>query len=79
MVYGPGGYRFSDFTRLGAPLTLLVIGRTMVMFPPPGRSSDTAARFADAGFCVGCRPLDSVSRATEYGQWCPYEDLDVDP
>ncbi len=24
MVYGPGGYRFTDFVRLGAPLTLLV-------------------------------------------------------
>ena len=25
MVYGPGGYRFGDYTRLGAPLTLLVV------------------------------------------------------
>jgi len=25
MVYGPGGYRFSDYARLGLPLTLLVI------------------------------------------------------
>ena len=24
MVYGPGGYRFMDFPRLGVPLTLLV-------------------------------------------------------
>ena len=24
MVYGPGGYRFMDYVRLGAPLTLLV-------------------------------------------------------
>ena len=24
MVYGPGGYRFMDFVKLGAPLTLLV-------------------------------------------------------
>ena len=24
MVYGPGGYRFFDFTRVGAPLTLLL-------------------------------------------------------
>jgi len=24
MVYGPGGYRFTDFTRMGAPLTLLM-------------------------------------------------------
>jgi di/tricarboxylate transporter len=25
MVYGPGGYRFTDYTRLGAPLTLVVM------------------------------------------------------
>lgn len=24
MVYGPGGYRFSDFMRIGVPLTLIV-------------------------------------------------------
>src|SRR5690606_12418344 len=24
MVYGPGGYKFLDFTRLGAPLTLII-------------------------------------------------------
>ena len=24
MVYGPGGYRFLDFTRVGAPLSLLL-------------------------------------------------------
>ena len=23
LVYGPGGYRFADFVRAGAPLTLL--------------------------------------------------------
>lgn len=26
MVYGPGGYRFTDYLRLGVPLTLLVAG-----------------------------------------------------
>jgi di/tricarboxylate transporter len=25
MVYGPGGYRFGDFARLGAPLTAAVM------------------------------------------------------
>ena len=25
MVYGPGGYRFSDYSRLGAPLTIVVM------------------------------------------------------
>ena len=24
MVYGPGGYRFTDFVRIGAPLTLIL-------------------------------------------------------
>jgi di/tricarboxylate transporter len=24
MVYGPGGYRFSDFMRIGLPLTIIV-------------------------------------------------------
>ncbi len=26
MVYGPGGYRFSDYARVGAPLTIVVVG-----------------------------------------------------
>jgi di/tricarboxylate transporter len=25
MVYGPGGYRFGDYWRLGGPLTVLVV------------------------------------------------------
>ena len=25
MVYGPGGYRFTDFTRIGLPLNILVM------------------------------------------------------
>ncbi|HEX2187412.1 MAG TPA: SLC13 family permease [Longimicrobiaceae bacterium] len=33
MVYGLGGYRFSDFVRLGLPLTLLVIGAIMLFVP----------------------------------------------
>jgi len=33
MVYGPGGYRFSDFLRLGAPLTLLVGVITIGLVP----------------------------------------------
>jgi len=24
LVYGPGGYRFNDFLRIGAPLTLIL-------------------------------------------------------
>ncbi|GAB3684798.1 SLC13 family permease [Salinisphaera aquimarina] len=33
MVYGPGGYRFSDFMRLGLPLTLLVGLMTIALVP----------------------------------------------
>ena len=25
MVYGPGGYRFSDYARVGAPLTAIAL------------------------------------------------------
>jgi di/tricarboxylate transporter len=31
MVYGPGGYRFGDYARLGAPLTVLVIATIVVL------------------------------------------------
>lgn len=33
MVYGPGGYRFTDYARLGAPLTLVVIATLMLIVP----------------------------------------------
>lgn len=33
MVYGPGGYRFFDYARLGAPLTLTVLILTVVIIP----------------------------------------------
>jgi di/tricarboxylate transporter len=33
MVYGPGGYRFGDYARLGAPLTLIVILVTVMVAP----------------------------------------------
>ncbi|MGH9025994.1 MAG: SLC13 family permease [Acidimicrobiia bacterium] len=33
MVLGMGGYRFRDFTRVGAPLTLLVIVSSLVLIP----------------------------------------------
>jgi di/tricarboxylate transporter len=33
MVYGPGGYRFGDYARLGSPLTLLVTLAIMVIVP----------------------------------------------
>ncbi len=33
MVYGPGGYRFSDYLRFGGPLSLLLWGLTVVLTP----------------------------------------------
>jgi di/tricarboxylate transporter len=33
MVYGPGHYRFTDFFRLGTPLTAVLLGFLMVMVP----------------------------------------------
>jgi di/tricarboxylate transporter len=33
MVYGPGGYRFSDFLRMGIPLDFLVFAIAMVVIP----------------------------------------------
>lgn len=31
MIYGPGGYRFTDYARLGAPLNLVVIATIMLV------------------------------------------------
>ncbi|MGH9168413.1 MAG: SLC13 family permease, partial [Acidimicrobiia bacterium] len=33
MVYGPGGYRFGDYARLGFPLTVVVIATTVAVVP----------------------------------------------
>jgi di/tricarboxylate transporter len=33
MVYGPGRYRFTDFVRVGAPLTLLIYGLAIALVP----------------------------------------------
>ena len=33
MVYGPGGYRFTDFLKIGIPLKLLVFAVSMVCIP----------------------------------------------
>jgi di/tricarboxylate transporter len=33
MVYGPGGYRFGDFARLGLPLTVLIVVLTVWLVP----------------------------------------------
>ncbi len=33
MVYGPGGYHFTDYARLGAPLSLLVIAAVTTIVP----------------------------------------------
>jgi di/tricarboxylate transporter len=33
MVYGPGGYRFTDFVRVGLPLTVLLIICALILIP----------------------------------------------
>ncbi len=33
MVYGPGGYRYSDYLRLGTPLTIMVLILTLILAP----------------------------------------------
>lgn len=33
MVYGPGGYRYLDYTRLGLPLTIMVVIVTVLLAP----------------------------------------------
>jgi di/tricarboxylate transporter len=33
LVFGPGGYRFFDYTRVGAPLTLVLLVVTMAVLP----------------------------------------------
>ncbi len=33
MVYGPGGYRFGDYARLGIPLTILVVALVLILVP----------------------------------------------
>ena len=33
MVYGPGGYRFSDFTRVGVPLNIIVMLVSCALIP----------------------------------------------
>jgi di/tricarboxylate transporter len=33
MVYGPGGYRFSDYVKVGVPLDLLIFAITVALAP----------------------------------------------
>jgi di/tricarboxylate transporter len=33
IIYAPGGYRFLDYTRLGAPLTLILAVATALLAP----------------------------------------------
>jgi di/tricarboxylate transporter len=33
MVFGPGGYRFTDFLRVGIPLNLLMWAAAVVLIP----------------------------------------------
>ena len=38
MVYGPGGYRFGDYARLGTPLTLMLVVVLIALIPIGWRS-----------------------------------------
>jgi di/tricarboxylate transporter len=33
MVYGPGGYRFTDFTRVGLPLQIILLLLALALIP----------------------------------------------
>ena len=33
MILGPGGYRYRDFLRVGAPLTVLLLVASVVLIP----------------------------------------------
>jgi di/tricarboxylate transporter len=33
MVYGPGGYRYTDYVRIGLPLNLLIMAMTVSLTP----------------------------------------------
>jgi di/tricarboxylate transporter len=33
LVFGPGGYRFLDYTRVGLPLNIVIFGVTMIVLP----------------------------------------------
>jgi di/tricarboxylate transporter len=33
MVYGPGGYRFTDYLRIGIPLNLLIMAISVTLTP----------------------------------------------
>ena len=33
MVFGPGGYRFTDFVRVGVPLNMLMMTAAVILIP----------------------------------------------
>jgi di/tricarboxylate transporter len=33
MVFGPGGYRLSDFVRVGLPLNLILLACAVILIP----------------------------------------------
>jgi hypothetical protein len=57
MIYGPGGYRFSDYLRFGGPLNLLVMALTVTLAPLLWPFSDTTAPAAATGVALRSAPL----------------------
>ena len=83
MVYGPGGYRFSDYVKIGVPLDILIWIITVAIAPSCGRSSDEAQSREPAKWTLpsdGCRRSGGAaltvsihgrfSRSTGYAQMC---------
>ena len=63
MVYGAGGYRFSDYVRIGVPLDLLIMAVALVLtsylLPVPLiKRTRTPAFSLPPGRFSPCRPVD---------------------
>ncbi len=70
MVYGPGGYRFSDYLRIGVPLDILVGVITILWRRSSGHSDPR--RFARGDIGVGDPPQRNI-----YATASPYADAAV--
>jgi hypothetical protein len=59
LVYGPGRYRFSDFLRVGTPVTLVLLAMLTVFVPTvwPFETTSAAARGVDPSSATATRPV----------------------